>query len=121
MLQNIKQQLDIVFAQKKFKKVIGFNLGLLFFLLIIFSLFWGNLPPLIPLFYSHTWGEEQLASRFWFLLLPSLCFLFLVFNLRLASIFVKKEELLAQILIMATLILTLLVAVTLIRIFLLVI
>jgi hypothetical protein len=121
MLQNIKQQLDLVFTQKEFKKVMRFNLGLLFFLVIIFGLFWANLPPLIPLFYSHSWGEEQLAPKFWFFLLPSLCFLFLIFNLRLASIFVKKEKLLAQILIMTTLILTLLVTVTLIRIFLLVV
>ncbi len=120
MLQNIKQQLNLVFTQKEFEKVVRFNLGLLFFLVIVFGLFWMNLPPLIPLFYSHIWGEEQLASKFWFLLLPSFCFLFLVFNLRLASIFVKKEKLLAQILVVATLILTLLVGVTLIRIFLLV-
>lgn len=120
MLANIKQQLNLIFSQKEFKKIVRINLGLLFFLALIFGLFWMSLPPLIPLFYSHTWGEEQLASKFWFLLLLFLCFVFLVLNLRLASIFVKKEKLLAQILMLATLILTLLVTVTLVRIFLLV-
>ncbi len=28
----------------------------------IIALFWRRLPPVVPLFYSLPWGEEQLAS-----------------------------------------------------------
>lgn len=120
MLVKIKQQLNLIFSQKEFKKIIRINLGFLFFLMLIFGIFWFNLPPLAPLFYSRAWGEEQLAPNLWFLLLLGFSFLFLVINLRLASIFVKREKLLAYVLIWTSLILTILTSVTLVRIFLLV-
>jgi hypothetical protein len=38
--------------------------------MIITGVFWWQLPPEIPLFYSLPYGVSQLAGRGWFLLLP---------------------------------------------------
>ena len=44
-----------------------FVLSSIFILLI----FWGKLPPQVPLFYSHPWGEEQLAKPIFLWILPT--------------------------------------------------
>lgn len=55
----------------------GYGYGL-FFVILILSLtgiFWWQLPPQVPLFYSLPYGTNQLATREWVLLLPGLAVL----------------------------------------------
>jgi len=40
--------------------------------ILITAIFWWQLPPQIPLFYSLPYGSNQLASRTWVVLLPAL-------------------------------------------------
>jgi len=120
-LFSIKQELDILFQDKKLKVSIRFMLGFLFLTSTLVLLLWRRLPPKIPLFYSRPWGEEQLVERFWLLVLPIICFLLISFNFRLAGLFLKKENLLAQILIWSSLILVFLLSTTIIRILLIVV
>ena len=76
-----------------------FSLIVLFLALFFLILFWRNLPPQIPLFYSYLWGEKRLGTKEQILLLPGLAFLFFLINLSLAVRFAYKEPLLARILI----------------------
>ena len=95
-------------------------------LLIIFSTFsfliyqFSRLPPEVPLFYSRSWGEEQLARREFLFLLPSFSLIVLVLNLFAASRIFSKEKLLARILLWSAAVFSLLAAITLLKIILLV-
>lgn len=44
----------------------------LFFILtvILLILKWNDLPPLVPLLYSKSWGPERLVQPLWLLVLP---------------------------------------------------
>lgn len=64
-----------------------------FFLLI---LFWGKLPPQVPLFYSRPWGEEQLGKPLELLILPGTSFLFYL-GAALICKFYSLEKLLLRI------------------------
>lgn len=43
-----------------------------FFQPIFLAIFWVKLPPQVPLFFSHSWGEGQLVSPSFLLFLPGL-------------------------------------------------
>ena len=45
-------------------------------------IFW-QLPPQIPLFFSHASGQNQLADKWWFIAIPLLSIVFLITNLTL--------------------------------------
>ena len=93
---------------------------LIFFLLAFSFLFlawsWSKIPPQVPLFYSLPRGEEQLASKIFLIFLPLSCLVFILVNLKLASVFFKKEFFLSQILTGISLVITLLTATALIKI-----
>lgn len=95
--------------------------------LIIFSGFsiliyqFSRLPPEVPLFYSRSWGEEQLARREFLFLLPSFSLIVLILNLFAAGRIFSKEKLLAQILLWSAAVFSLLAAITLLKIIILVI
>lgn len=59
------------------------NLALITFILIILP----RISPIIPLFYSRPWGEEQLASRLTIFLAPAVSIAFLIINHVLARYF----------------------------------
>lgn len=50
------------------------------FMILIFFVEFGHLPPQIPLFYSKPWGEDQLAEVWMIFLLPVLLDIFVVGN-----------------------------------------
>lgn len=113
---KIKNELDALLENKTTRFSIRLSFSLLALVIFLIIIFWSKLPPQLPLFYSKTWGKDQLASKWWFLILPFICFLMVILDLRLASIFLKKESLLAKILIWTVVILTLLTSTTIIRV-----
>ena len=65
-----REEFKTLLGDKLFRKIIQvifFILALNFLLLIIF---WIKLPPLLPLFYSRPWGENQLVAKNFFPILP---------------------------------------------------
>lgn len=38
----------------------------------ILAIFYRNLPPLAPLLYTLSWGDEQIVARPWLFILPGL-------------------------------------------------
>lgn len=87
--------------------------------LVIIALFWNKLPPLVPLWYSRSWGDDQLASRGFLLILPLASLIWLGLSLTLASGW-QQTPLFAKLLIASSTAASLLSLLTIINILLLV-
>lgn len=62
------------------------------------SLVLGKLPTQVPLFYSHMWGDQQLAVKN-YLVVPTLgAFLFGIFNFGLGINYYSKDKVLTYLL-----------------------
>lgn len=61
----------------------------------IIILFFSQLPPQLPLYYSRPWGESQLAPTHHLFLLPGLSLSFLLLNSGLAVLFIEKKKFLS--------------------------
>lgn len=59
---------------------------------LAFGLSFNHLPLQIPLFYSRTWGEDQLADLWLIALLPVLLHIFVFFNNWLAKKYFAHSE-----------------------------
>lgn len=93
-----------------------FVIGL--FILSVALLLWRfpQLPPKVPLWFSRPWGEDQLASPYWLLLLPASSIAWYGIDF-LISIYVTAEYLIfTQMLFLSSLIVSLLSFITLIKI-----
>jgi hypothetical protein len=66
----------------------------------VWLIFSKNLPPLLPLFYSRPWGEEQLAGPVW-LWLPLVISILVASLITLAVKRLKLDSVLAAMLIAA--------------------
>ncbi len=51
---------------------LGWGLGVVLFNVLIVGIFWWQLPPQIPLFYSLSYGVNRLADKRWLFILPAL-------------------------------------------------
>ena len=56
---------------------------------LAFALSYNHLPQQIPLFYSRTWGEDQLGDLWMIALLPFLMHFFVLFNNWIANKYFK--------------------------------
>lgn len=93
---------------------LGLSLLLTFFILIFFQF----LPPKLPLFYSLPWGNAQLANHQQFLIIPATIVLIDLVNLLLIWHLHPSQRFFKNILILASLIITLIFLTTVIKIFL---
>lgn len=59
--------------------------------LMLLVFFWFRLPSQIPLFYSHPWGEEQLASPPFVFLLPGGVLAIMTINFLATSLFPEEK------------------------------
>ncbi|MFC1727414.1 hypothetical protein ACFL0Y_02720 [Patescibacteria group bacterium] len=85
----------------KFKNdIIQLSLRLSFLLLagqlVTLIFFYRRLPPQIPLFYSRSWGEKQLAPPLLLFLIPALSLGVTMINIFFTIIFTKNEKLVGQ-------------------------
>lgn len=69
---------------------------LLFLQFLAIAIFWKYIPPQIPMFYSHPWGNEQLADKKLIFLFPIQLLALLIINYLLSAFFFLKEKLLAK-------------------------
>jgi|SRR3989344_1449579 len=91
--------------------------SLIFAVFILISL--NFLPRRLPLFYSLTWGEEQLANPQQFLIIPSLIICIILVNLMFSWQLHKSQQFFKAALISASIVTSSLFLVTTIKIFLL--
>lgn len=80
---------------------LGIRLNLLLWAIGFFLLFffWRWLPPQVPLYYSHPWGESQLTSPTGLLLLPFLSLLIFILNFAIILKTIREERFIAQLLV----------------------
>jgi len=100
---------------------IKFSVVIIVVQLATILLFYKNIPPQIPLFYSRPWGAEQLANKFNLFILPGTLFGLLITNLILTVLFLTKEKLLVKIFMATNILVSLLLGITFFKIFLLVV
>lgn len=90
------------------------------FVAIILSLyilfFFRFLPDKLPLFYSWPWGEKQLGTHQQFLIIPATVILVTLVNLIISKQLHPAQSFLKQALLLASLIITLILTVTFIKI-----
>lgn len=118
---NLKTELTGLMAHKALKTAIFVSFGIVILAAGMILLLWTKLPSQIPWYYSRPWGEEQLAAKWQLLITLAVCLGLMFVNLRLASLFFKKEVLLAQILTWSTLTLVVLLGITIVKILLIVV
>lgn len=99
--------------QTKKYYLMSIGLSILMTGIILFLL--PYLPKQVPLFYTETWGEARLAPRIYLLMLPILSILFMIINLVLGRS-VKEELVLSRTLAGANLLVTILLAISLVGI-----
>lgn len=87
---------------------------------ILLGIQFRNLPPVLPLYYSLPWGDEQLASSYYLFILPSSLVLMFIVNYLVCKFITKSEILLVQILMWTTTFSAVLTLVSLINIILLI-
>jgi hypothetical protein len=63
---------------------------------ILFLFYFQKLPPLVPLYYSRPWGEEQLAPKIMLLLLPGGCFLWYLLSALFIHFATKEYRVFSQ-------------------------
>lgn len=95
------------FADPKIKLFIKLSIFFIACSIIIISLKYKSLPPVVPIFYSLPWGEQQLFYKFILFIFPVMSGLTLLVNIILARIS-AQEVLIARILILAALVFSLL-------------
>ena len=97
-----------------FLAAIIINIGILATLILLKSF----LPPLAPLFYGRPAGEAQLTNTLGLLIAPGVSLLITVINLLLC--FWVKDDFLKKLLAVSTIVVSVLTAITIIKIILLV-
>lgn len=55
------------------------------------ALSYNKLPPQIPLYYTHPWGEDQLADIWFIAVIPILLHIFFFINNWLKNKYIAKE------------------------------
>jgi len=94
--------------------LISINLGALMALSIL--LFLKFLPPELPLFYSLPWGEVQLATLKQFLIIPASIILITLLNLILSWQLHPSQSFFKKALLLSSLVTTLILIITFIKI-----
>lgn len=88
------------------------TLALIFITFLFYLIYFANLPSKLPIFYSHSWGEEQLASREQFIILPLIVILITMINLIVSWHLHSTQILLKKIINFVTILVALLILVT---------
>lgn len=95
------------------------NIGTLVFTtasLAAIGIMWRQLPPNIPLWYSQPWGDEQLAHPGFLFLLPTTAIVWYGINVLLAVYLTREYRVFAQLLFIASCVVSVLSFFTLIQI-----
>lgn len=84
--------------------------------LLIIILRWPHMPPLVPLWYSLPWGNEQLALPYWLIVLPLGSALIFGINAALSVYLFAEYLIFVQLAFLTSLLVSLLSFITLIKI-----
>jgi len=85
-----------IWLHKKTARYIRTTFLLILLQVAVIIIFFSRLPPEIPLFFSRPWGEAQLASPLFLLILPLISFTILLVNSLFATLIISTNEFLAS-------------------------
>lgn len=88
--------------------------SLIFSLIIL--IFFKNLPPKLPLFYSLSWGNQQLATHQQFLIIPASLAAITLLNLGISWQLHPQQKFFKKILLISPLIINLILMITFVKI-----
>lgn len=91
-------------------------LFLFVFALVILIWQWKKLPPMVPLWYSRPWGEDQLAHPFWLLILPFSGLFWHLINIIVSVKFLQEHLTFSQLLFLSSFIVNLFSFIALVQI-----
>jgi hypothetical protein len=77
---------------------------------------WKNLPPLVPLWYDKSWGTEQLADPHWLFILPFSSIIIFLINVIISVYLVSEYLVFTQMASLSSLLISILSAITLMKI-----
>lgn len=115
-----ENKLQLFTKDKFFIWSTGISLSIEFGLLGFLFFVWPKLPPVVPLYYSLPWGEEQLSPTIGLAGVILGVFVFYLINTLAAFLILNRSKFLAHLLLCAATLMTLLTAITTIQIILLV-
>jgi len=111
-----KEEIDDLLTDKKINRPIQINFLINLIVTGLVIGFWPQLTPQIPLFYSRTWGEAQLADKAWLWLIPAGLWLTILINLRFSSRLFNQEKIIALALVWGSLLGSIIAGIALIEI-----
>lgn len=97
MAHTFMKELFKDLKEDKFLKqntILNILIILLSFIYVV--LYFGNLPPFIPLFNQMPWGEQRIVSSVWIFLPPFLSLLIFGVNLFSSALIYKKNPLIPR-------------------------
>ncbi len=105
-----------LWLKKNILRALVLTLIIILVQIVLIVLYFSQLPPSVPLYYSRPWGQAQLAEAIYLFLLPSLSLIIFVINSLLASLFVDHKEFYSHCLIWVSTIFSVFNLITLIKI-----
>jgi hypothetical protein len=100
-LQSATTEINTLFKHPKTVLLLKISLIIVGFSWILYAIFYQFMPPAIPLFFSRPWGQNQLIAKNMFIILPASITLLFLINTRLASFLLKRDLLMAIVLLSA--------------------
>lgn len=114
---NLKVESGNFITSQKPSFWIGISPIIISFILSMVILFgMRSLPPQLPLFYSLSWGDNQLATHREFLLIPAIIIVITVFNSVISWQLHPSQSFFKKILLFSPLVISLLFTITFIKI-----
>jgi len=89
---NLLTQIGHLWLKKNITRALVISIILIIVQTTVTSLFFSQLPPKVPLYYSQPWGENQLADSTYLFILPISSLIILIVNSILAALFVDEKS-----------------------------
>lgn len=116
-IPRLDEEPPLEFAKDKIIKTGLFSAAVFLLVPLLYLAFkYSHLPNQLPLFYSRSWGEKQLAGKEMMFILPLGTMIILLVNFGLAKLFFTQERLLGRIVVWTSVAVSLLSGWTLVKI-----
>lgn len=109
---QIRKEMEELTSSPILRVILFLPLVLVIIMLLILGIYFKKLPPLVPLYYSLPWGEDQLTAPYMLLLLPLGSLLWYILSIFLIHTQMKEHRVYAQLILIAQVIVTIMAILT---------
>lgn len=113
---NIRETAETLVPDKLGRTSYFIALMIILSMLAMITMLLGNLPAVVPLFFTLPWGEARLAPKVVLYVLPLIALLFFTLNLALGRMSLKLSSLLPRVLAVSTAVVTFMLLISLLGI-----